>query len=459
MGLLDNVVREVARSTRVASRALRPATRDAWMSYRAAFDARDVHHRADATARRSFVLAELRQQVRYAALLPFWRERFERAGIAHDGEFSFADFARLPVLERGDIAAAGDALLHPAVPPALRRKMATGGSSGTPTVTWTGPVERGWGESAIEQFERLVGVTPSSRRALLWGHNLDPVTRESMRDRVEDWLENREWFDCFRLSDDRLRAYHARLQDFRPDVMVAYASALATLAEALDGTGQPAPRYPRIGFITGAEKLYPAQRELIERVFRRPVFERYGGRDLGMLASQTTPGDTRYRVDTANVFLEIEDGSAEGSLLVSKLHADAMPLFRYRSGDIARVSRDEAGLLVTTIDEVLGRELARVWLPDGRWMHGTVVPHLLKDFAISDYQLVQAEDYSTTLHVVTREGYDAATERDILAALRHSLPDIPLTIAPVPSIERGAAGKWMPVVSRATDPRKREAAR
>src|SRR6476661_3814731 len=164
--------------------------------------------------------------------------------------------------------------------------MATGGSSGKPTVVWTGPVERGWGESGIEHFERRVGVQPGDRRALLWGHNLDPVARAGARDRLEDWVENRQWFDCFRLSDGTLLEFHEELERFRPKVMVAYASALGALADTLERAGAKTPGYPTLGFITGAEELYDDQRAMIERVFRRPVYERYGGRDLGLIGAQ-----------------------------------------------------------------------------------------------------------------------------------------------------------------------------
>jgi phenylacetate-CoA ligase len=430
-------------------RLARPTTRHAWDVYRHGLRTRRQNLGLSGEERDRWILEELRRTVRRAAELPFWRERFVQAGFSWDDSFSFADYSSVPPLERAEIAAAGDGLLRPEVPAAQRRKMATGGSSGAPTVTWTGPEEQGWGESAAEHFERRIGVRHGDRIAYLWGHHLDPVTRASRRERLEDWLFNRRWFDCFRLSPEVLAGYHAELQEYRPRVMICYASALASLAETIRDAGLAKPVYPVFGFLTGAEKLYPAQRALIESVFGKPVYERYGGRDIGMIGCQLAlPESLAYDVDWSNVYVERETPAEESSMLITKLHADAMPLLRYRTGDIGRFPEGSPTHgPITVLHEVTGREIQRIWRADGTWMHGTVVPHLLKDFALHEYQLHQRESYETELLLVPRAGFDAAQEAEIRRALEMNLPGIPFHIRHVEAIPRSTAGKWLPVLS------------
>ena len=79
------------------------------------------------------------------------------------------------------------------------------------------------------------------------------------------------------LSPERLLAYHRRLQAARPACIVAYASALADLAAVVAEAGGGAPEYPRRCFVTGGEKLHASQRELVERVFGKPVQLQGGG--------------------------------------------------------------------------------------------------------------------------------------------------------------------------------------
>jgi len=445
----ENLPRRLGSHVYELRRLTRPATRSAWEAYRRGLVERERNLLRGDADRQQWILETLRLAARRAAQLPFWRDRFSEAGLQWDEAFSFADFSLVPPLERDQVANAADELLLPQVTATLRRKMATGGSSGTPTVTWTGPEERGWGESAAEFFETRIGVRRGDRIAYLWGHHLDPVTRASTRERLEDWLFNRRWYDCFRLSPEVLAGYHADLQEYCPRVMICYASALASLAEAIRDEGLEQPVYPTFGFITGAEKLYPAQRALIETVFAKPVYERYGGRDIGMIGCQLSPPSSlAYDVDWSNVYVERETPEAESSMLITKLHADAMPLLRYRTGDIGRFPADAPPHgPITVLQEVVGREIQRIWRTDGTWMHGTVVPHLLKDFALHEYQLHQRESYETELLLVPRAGFDAAQESEIRRALEMNLPGIAFNIRHVDAIRRSAAGKWLPVVS------------
>ena len=167
-------------------------------------------------------------------------------------DFGFEDFARLPVLERDDVNRAGSGLVSQAVPSDQLTKDATGGSTGAPTVVWVGPEERGWAESGIEYFLSRAGVRRGSSIGFLWGHHLDPVARDGFRARSRDFVHNVRWFDCFRLSTERLEEYHRELDRWRPACVIAYASALAALAEHVLERGHRA-SYPRRCFITGGK--------------------------------------------------------------------------------------------------------------------------------------------------------------------------------------------------------------
>lgn len=450
MNMLSSALRRVGVAAYDTRRAMGKGTSASYSAYREALALRQRFAAVAPAARQAESLRLLRLAVRRAAVIPFWADRFRDAGLDWTRDFSFDDFKKIPVLSRTDIATVGDGLLAPAVAAADRRKMATGGSSGTPTVTWTGPEERAWIESGIEFFEGRIGLTRYDSRALLWGHNLDPIARSGPKDRAEDWLWNRRWYDCFRLSPAILAEYHRDMAQFRPAVVLAYATALASFAQAVRDLGEPVPSYPTLGFVTGAEKLLPDQRALIESVFQRPVYERYGGRDLGFLAMQSPGEDLAFTIDWMNVFVEPEHDRDEDSIVVTKLHADAMPLFRYRSGDIGRFPADAAARPVFTLHEVVGRELQRVARRDGGWMHGTVIPHLLKDFPLKEYQLHQGADLSVTLSYVPLRPLEQVQIDAIMTALHDNLPGIPVALRIVDEVPRTAAGKWLPVVSEAT---------
>jgi phenylacetate-CoA ligase len=412
----------------------------------------------DEDRRRAWILTRLREVVRRAwRETPYYREQFDRLGFDPRADFDFDDFAALPTLEREDVQRAGKRLVSEGVDPRLLRRDATGGSTGTPTEVWKGPEELGWGESGSEYFMRRIGLPPGSATGFLWGHNLDPTARAGLRERLQDALQNQEWFECLRLSPEILRAHHARLEATRPRCLVAYASALASLAEELRAAGLR-PSYPTRALVTGGEKLYDHQRALIAEVFGKPVHERYGSRDVGLMGFQLEPASSLdHVVDWSNVLLEPEEDDPGGAaILVTKLHADGMPMIRYRVGDVARFPAGSApGHPAFALHEVVGRAADRIWLPSGGWVHGIEFPHMMKDFPVGDFQVVQADDYSVRVSLVPTPGRSlSAAERATLESLlRANMPDVDLRLEEVASIPRTRANKWRPVMTAVTGPR------
>src|SRR5205807_24572 len=142
--------------------------------------------------KREWILRRLRYSVRRAYNeTAYYRELFVRIGFDPWADFGFDEFAYLPVLEREEVRQADKALVSASVPRAQLRHDATGGSTGKPTEVWLGPEERGWRESGMQYYMNRIGVTKGSRIAYLWGHHLDPVASDRLRDRLRDFMLNR----------------------------------------------------------------------------------------------------------------------------------------------------------------------------------------------------------------------------------------------------------------------------
>jgi phenylacetate-CoA ligase len=401
----------------------------------------------------AWILQQLRVSMRRAAReTDYYRNVFQSVGFDAEGDFSFEDFARLPILEREDIHRDGDKMVARTIPRDKLLKDATGGSTGVPTEIWMGPEERGWNESGQEFALERIGLKAGAKTAYLWGHHLDPQATGSLRDRLRSWATNIRWFDCFRLSPEVLRRYHEAFDRWEPDCIIAYGTALGQFAEFLLENGIHPRNYPRVCFVTGAEKLYPAHRNIIEEVFgdMKPIHERYGGRDFGGVGIQMNPRKTLdYEIDWAWALVEPESDAPEAPILVTKLHADAMPMIRYRVGDVGRFAGgSRAGHPSFHLREVIGREVDRLWLPDGKWISGVQFPHLLKSFAVREFMLVQARDYSVELQIVPKAGFDDAQQGEILRTIQANLDTLHLSLKKVPAIPRTKANKWRPVVSQ-----------
>jgi phenylacetate-CoA ligase len=432
-----------------AYRLARPSTRPPMLAFDDGMRFRRAAAHWTAEQKRDWILQRLRVAVRRAEReTQYYRTLFARLGFDPNADFDFDDFARLPVLDRASVREAGQSLVSASVPRDQLRRDATGGSGGTPTEIWMGPEERGWRESGIEYFMRRIGLPAGSRIALLWGHHLDPVQRRGLRDWMHDWKDNVRWFDCLRLSASVLAQYHRDLQRWQPHCIIAYASALAALAEQVQRSTDR-PTYPTHCFVTGAEKLMAEERALVEKVFGRPVRERYGSRDVGLAGFQMdTTRSLDYEVDWANVLVEPETKDPSSSILVTKLHADAMPMIRYRIGDMGRFPTGSApGQPALTLHEVVGRDTDRIWLPGGRWVPGIGFPHLMKDYPVQDFQVVQRPDFRVEIRVVARADFTDESRSGILETARANLSGVPVDLLLVDDIPRFKANKRRPVIS------------
>jgi phenylacetate-CoA ligase len=396
-----------------------------------------------------WILKRLQFAVRRASRTTlYYQQLFQQIGFDPETNFGFEEFSKLPILKKGDIGRAGSDLISSVVSRDKLLRDATGGSTGKPIEVWLGPEERGWGASSVDYFMGQINVPPGTRTAYLWGHNLDPVAKDNLRERYHALETNTRWFDCFRLSPQILEEYHQAFEQWRPACIVAYANPLASLAEHILERNHN-PHYPTRCFVTGAEKLWPKQREAINKAFGRPVHERYGSRDVGAIALQLDPGrNLDFAVDWANTLLEPETNEEVSPILITKLHADGMPMLRYKIGDIGRFpGRARTGHPTFVLQEVLGRTTDRIWLPSGSWISGIQLPHMMKDHPVREFMFLQRPDYSIEIKVVPQKGFGDDSRKGILATIAANLPGLEVKLVEVESIPRTKANKLRPVVS------------
>ena len=453
-GLRDGLSSRVLVPLYQLQRRIRPSTREAIRFFHEGMRFRNAAHGWTETEKEQWTLARLRQVVRHANQhTTYYRELFQRSGFDPAQDFGFEDYAQLPVLEREDVQQSGPNLVSTDIPPQQLRKDATGGSSGKPVEIWLGPEERGWRESGIDWFMLRIGVPRGSRVAYLWGHNLDPVASDRFSDRMRDFVQNATWLDCFRLSAAELERYHSLLTKRPPKCIVAYAKALADLAMVIREKDER-PNYPTCCLVTGAEKLLPHHRQVVEQVFNCRVHERYGSRDVGLIGFQVSAAaGGEFEVDWANVMVEAEHEGPESSILITKLHGDGMPMLRYRLGDVGRFPVGaQPGHPNFVLHEVLGRETDRIFLPHGGWIDGIEFPHLMKDHPVLDFQVVQRPDLSLVVEYVPSGSFTEDNYRRILETLRVNVTGVGITLREVHEIPRAASNKWRPVRTEAVQP-------
>jgi phenylacetate-CoA ligase len=385
---------------------------------------------------------------------PYYVKAWSERGLIPEALASLADFTRWPVVERETFRSHADGI-RASSPGLVRIRKATGGSTGVPLRFELDGRSHDKRMAATFRGYSWAGADPGTRQLHLWGTS--PTAQPALaraKTSLYDWLYDRRVLSAFGLSEGATDDYLRRLEAFRPEVIVAYANALYAFARSLRERGlEPTP--PR-SIVVGAEKLHPFQRDLIESVFRAPVFETYGSREFMLIAAQCEQRGALH-ITAENLVVEVVDDEGrpvpegvEGRVVVTDLFNYAMPFIRYANGDRAVAGgRCDCGRGLPLLGEIRGREADLLETPDGRQVSGLYFPHLLKDVpAVRRFQVVQERPDEVLMKLDAPTASAEDLER-VRSAVRDVLgPMVRLRIETVGEIPLGPSGKLQVVVNR-----------
>lgn len=384
---------------------------------------------------------------------PWYRARWAALGLEAEAVRTPEDFHRWPVVDR-DVVRAHRVELRSAQGLPLISK-ASGGSSGVPLQF---DLDTDSNERRMAAWHRgygWAGAAPGTRQWYLWG--VPPRSAGAWKHRklrLYDALYHRATESCFDLCDAQLPRLHASLGRTRPDAIVGYTNALYAFARMLEQRGL-VPYAPK-AVVVGAEKLHGFQRELIERIFRAPVYETYGSREFMLMGAECSAHAGLHQT-TEQLLIEVldDDGQpvpvgTEGNVVVTDLTNRGMPFIRYANGDraIASAAACSCGRGLPMLASVTGRRLDVLRTTDGRRLPGEFFPHLLKELAnVQRFQVVQDRLESVQLRVVA-PGWTAEQGDWLRRELAAVAPSLHLEIEEVAEIPLTAAGKLQVVVNR-----------
>jgi phenylacetate-CoA ligase len=362
---------------------------------------------------------------------PFYRERFDAAGLHPDDVSSPEDLRVLPPLEKRDIQEQGGRMVAEDWPQDDLLPNQTGGSTGMPIRFFLSRDRKCSRAAATLRHNRWAGWEPGDRAAVIWGAALDRPA-DSPRARLRAALLREPlWLDAANLTERKMADFHAALHRWRPKVIQAYARSAVLFAHYLRECRLTA--YKPHSLVTSAEMLSPGDRALLEDVFACPVFDRYGSREVSVIASEC-PAHTGLHVNAECLYLEIETphGPAApgevGAILVTDLLNRAMPLIRYRIGDLGSWASGDCpcGRGLPRLAALQGRSTDFLVGTDGRLVSGVFLATYVvaNRPSLGQVQIRQNRAGAVVYRVRPGRGFDAAADVAYLrAATRRHLGD------------------------------------
>jgi phenylacetate-CoA ligase len=312
-------------------------------------------------AREGLQLERLRESLRWAsARVPFYRDALGTAGIAVERIKGLADLAGLPFTHKDHLRAHYPFGLF-AVPLAeVARIHASSGTKGKPTVVgYTRRDLQVWREVMARSLA-AAGAEPGHLIQVAYGYGLFTGGLG-----FHDAAEHMGLTVVPASSGNTLRQI-LLLQDFRPRGLACTPSFALHIAESMREQGID-PRSVGLGFgLFGAEPWTEAMRRQLEALWGAPALDFYG------LSEVIGPGVAGECAEQRGLHLsedhflpEVVDPrsgdplppGSEGELVLTSLTKEALPVIRYRTGDVTSLDRERCrcGRTTTRMARIKGR--------------------------------------------------------------------------------------------------------
>ena len=344
---------------------------------------------------------------------PYYRELLKTAS---------PDISEVPPLEKQDVRDHLVRLCSEAFPQKERIKNATGGSTGTPLTFYQDRNYWNQRNLSVYYFDRWAGWNFGEPQLIIWGSLADVEGDGHWKHQLRNFWRNQYWLNGFRLTD-------------------------ATMQTAFNAMNKClTPRWGLKGIISSAEMLHPHYRSVAESVFGTKVYNRYGGREVGLIAMECTEG--RMHINCHDLYLEIDSidpYTKPGEILITQLNNYAMPFIRYRIGDLGRLSDEvcPCGNQLPVLAELLGRSTATFRTKTGALIHGGYFTQQFYNvIGVNQFQLIQETFERCVLKLVINAQWQETTGDLLVGKIQDTLgPDVAVTVEFIEDIPLSASGK------------------
>ncbi|MBL0169909.1 MAG: phenylacetate--CoA ligase family protein [Gemmatimonadaceae bacterium] len=362
--------------------------------------------------------------VRYAQRhVPFYRDAMATLGLRPDEFRDADDLARLPLIDGATYGA--DPARFQSTDERLGDVL-TISSSGTTGRTKAFRYDGRALVLALAHGHRQRHVLAHFTGRLAGYRELNLQRDGSVSTQIRNYYEEHLWtprrVDLTRESltpgELPLAAEVARINAFRPDVIIGYGSYLGALYRSINARGLTM-HTPTV-LVYGADGMAAADRRYIEQQLGIPVVSMYQSTESLRIGFQCERRQGLHlSIDAVAVRVVDTDGRTvapgeAGHVVLSNLTNRATVLLNYRLGDVA-VRGTEAcacGRTLPLLESLEGRSDDLIRLEDGRTLHALQVLRRLRDAAGEDrVQLVQQAPRRFLVRVVN----DSGGEREAVA--------------------------------------------
>ena len=390
--------------------------------------------------------------------VPFYHKLFDSVGVKPEDIKTIDDLSKIPIVTKSQIQRAESDFIARDIDTSKCTERKTSGSTGLPL-----KVVRCGEESSIggATYSRLYKENGLRREDVVYALT-SPTNVPDIKDRglfysiVYNLAEKSLGKPTYKYVSvfENMKNQLSILKKTNPTVISGYSMSIKLLAMAVKDSGINT--LPRLIF-TASELLDAESIKIISSAFGVNPTDFYATIENDVVAWECSEhAGYHTNIDTLAIeFIkdnEIVAAGEKGEVILTNLYAYAMPLIRYKIGDVGIPSDEECpcGRGLPLMDLIEGRADDFVKVPSGRIFSPIAVDYLiLSSGKIAHFRIIQEKEDRFTIELVKGKDFSEDVIYQIEARFKQVLgDDIQIEFKIVDEITREESGKLRSVVSK-----------
>jgi phenylacetate-CoA ligase len=353
---------------------------------------------------------KLYELIKYANQnIPYYRKIIKKYNIQFSEDTIFGDIKKIPVLTKKLIRNHFDELYI--FKDNTYYRNTSGGSTGEAVIFFQDKQYLEWANATKRLFNKWAGRKPGEPMVKLWGSLRDILQGgRGFKGYLRQQISGVTILNSYRMTEKNMYEYVKRINSIKPCLILSFTNSIDELARFIQKHGLSI--YSPSAVMTSAGVLYPEVRARIKEVFRAPVFNRYGSREVGDIACNCEKNQGLHIIPNIH-YIEILDNrgkevknGAMGEIAVTILTNYTMPLIRYKIGDRGVLSEKECscGRGFPLLEKVEGRVRSMFRNKQGDLIDSGVFIRLFyfRD-NIKQFQVIQESLDQITINLVLKD--------------------------------------------------------
>ena len=406
---------------------------------------------------RELQLERLRWSVRRAwDKVPYYRKKFEQAGVKPSDLKTLADLAKFPFTAKADLRENYPFGMFAVPMDKIVRIHASSGTTGKPTVVGYTKKDIDTWSHLMARSIRAAGARPGDKVHVAYGYGLFTGGLGA------HYGAERLGLATIPVSGGMTERQVQLIQDFKPEIIMVTPSYMLAIADEMERQGfDPKKSSLRVG-IFGAEPWTEEMRRSIEKRTSLQAIDIYGlsevmGPGVAQECLETKDGLTIWEDHFYPEIVDPQTGEvlpdgAQGELVFTSLTKEALPVIRYRTRDLTRLLPPSARSM-RRMQRITGRSDDMMIIRGVNVFPSQIEELILKQPELAPHYLLELSKQGPLDHLsVLVELAPGAEDRNSTATLQHNIKSLigisaDVRLVPISSIER-SIGKAKRVVDK-----------